>query len=132
MRLVVEVRSSITSVIASGAHCVCYSMLVECCSVAVKSFVACVVVGGKLRHSDVIKYVVVVLGGLLFTIATVVTVVCLAVRRHKLSPGQLPHLLLLCRTSRDAAVFSFDSWVVRYGRQHSLHMNDVVYSDSQC
>lgn len=48
----------------------------------------CLVVGGNLRHSDVIKYVAVVLGGLLFTVATVVTVVCVAVRRHKLSPGQ--------------------------------------------
>ena len=50
----------------------------------------CVVseVDGKLRHSDVIKYVAIVLGGLLFTLATVVTVICVAVRRHKLSPGQ--------------------------------------------
>jgi len=46
------------------------------------------VVGGKLRHSDVIKYVAVVLGGLLFTIATVVIVTCVAVKRHKLSPGR--------------------------------------------
>ena len=46
------------------------------------------VVGGKLRHSDVIKYVAVVLGGLLFVIATVVIVTCVAVKRHNLSPGQ--------------------------------------------
>lgn len=46
------------------------------------------VVGENFLHSDVIKYLAVVLGGLLFTIATVVTVFCVASRRHKLSPGQ--------------------------------------------
>jgi len=46
------------------------------------------VIDGKLRHSDVIKYVALVLGGLLFTVATVVMVICAAVRRHKLSPGE--------------------------------------------
>ena len=46
-----------------------------------------VVDAGKLRHSDVIKYVAIVLGGLLFTVATVVILTCVAVRRHKLSPG---------------------------------------------
>jgi len=46
------------------------------------------VVDGKLRHSDVIKYMVVALGGLLFTIATVVIVTCIVIRRHKLSPGE--------------------------------------------
>jgi len=54
----------------------------------IRSCLCVVVVGGKLRHSDVIKYVAVVLGGLLFTIATVVIVTYVAVRRHKLSPGQ--------------------------------------------
>ena len=52
-------------------------------------FCCCVlVVGGKLRHSDVIKYVAIVLGGLLFIIATVVIVTCMAVKRHNLSAGQ--------------------------------------------
>ena len=67
---------------------VCVCVFVCVCVCVCVSVCVCLEVGSKLRHSDVVKYFAVVLGGLLFTIATVVTVVCVAIRRHKLSPGQ--------------------------------------------